>query len=270
MEDCLYITFDSNMLIAVRNDEKGIANENEKKTAALTRELLGFNRAGTITVNVTLTSLLELTYGGRMSLQELTDWLMGLGIARENIHRGTHPIAWNSIPPTLNHGLALNHQLQEILSPSISFYLNEHIIQECKKLGLAGTKLEAMNEIYLDDVNPFYIPPSADAPRSRPMPHLDALEELEKEELSQLYKGWQKAWHRGKWDTLALYEHITNAVYTPHPEHSIFVTNDLADFIKEGKLEAIRRCGFPGKILSPEDAIEFIKGVINSTVVLST
>jgi hypothetical protein len=79
MEDCPYITFDSNILIAVRNDEKGTANENEGKTAALTHELLGFNRAGTIIVSVTLTSLLELTYGGRMSQQELTDWLMGLG-----------------------------------------------------------------------------------------------------------------------------------------------------------------------------------------------
>jgi hypothetical protein len=43
-----------------------------------------------------------------------------------------------------------------------------------------------------------------------------------------------KTWRRGKWDTLALFEHITNAVYTPHPEHSIFVTNDQADFMKRG------------------------------------
>lgn len=268
MEDFLYITFDSNILIAIRNDEKGTANENE--IAALTHELLGFNRAGAITISVTLTLLLELTYGGRMSPQELTDWLMGLGIAHENIRRRTRPVAWNSISPTLNQGLALNHQLQEILFPSIPFYLHEHIIQECKKLGIVSTKREAMNEMYLDDVHPFYIPPSADAPRSRPTPHLDALEESEKEELSRLYKRWQKAWHRGKRDTLALYEHITNAVYTSHPEHSIFVTNDLADFMKEGKLEAIRGCGFPGKILSPEDAIEFIKRVLNSTVGLST
>jgi hypothetical protein len=253
VKDRPYITFDSNMLISVRNDEKGTANENEKKTADLTHELLGFNRAGIITVSVTLTSLLELTYGGRMSPQELIEWLMGLGVTQA---RGTRP---------LDQGLMLNHRLQEILSPSIPFHLNEHIIQECKKLGITSTKREAINEIYLDDVYPFYIPPSVDAPRSRPTPYLDTLEESEKEELSRLYKGWQKAWRRGKWDTLALYEHITNAVYAPHPEHSIFVTNDLADFIREGKLEAIRRCGFSGKILSPEDAIAFIKGVINST-----
>ncbi len=257
MEDCPYITLDSNILIAVRNDEKGTANENEKKTVALTHELLGFNRAGVITVSVTMTSLLELTYGGRMSQQELTDWLMRLGLA----HRGTR---------SLNQGFALNHRLQEILSPSIPFYLNEHIIQECEKLGISGTKLEAINEIYLADVNPFYIPPSADAPRSRPTPYLDTLEESEKEELSRLYKGWYKTWRRGKWDTLALYEHITNAVSVPHPEHSVFVTNDLADFIKKGKLEAIRRCGFPGKILSLEATIEFLKGVINLVVSLLT
>lgn len=254
MED-LYVTCDSNMLIAVRNNEKGIANENEKKIAARTHELLGFNRAGAITVNVTRTSLLELTYGDRMSPQELTDWLLGLGIAQENIDRG---------PRYLDQGLALNHRLQEILSTSIPFHLDEYIIRECKKRGIAGVKLEAMNEIYQGDVHPFYIPPSADAPWNRPTPYLDALEESDKEDLLKLYKRLKKEWRRGKWDPLALFEHITNAVYTPHPEYSIFVTNDLADFIKEGKLEAIRTYGFPGKILSPEDAIDFIRGAINS------
>lgn len=60
------------MLIAIGNGERGVANENEKKTAALARELLGFGRAGTITVSVTRTSLLELKAGGRMGLQEDT------------------------------------------------------------------------------------------------------------------------------------------------------------------------------------------------------
>jgi hypothetical protein len=180
-------------------------------------------------------------------LNFLTD---ALGIAPENINRG---------PRYLDQGLVLNHRLQEILKPSIPFDLNEYISRECKKLGIAGTKLEAMNEIYLADVNLFYIPPSADAPWNRPTPHLDALEESEREELSQLYKRLLKTWRRGKWDPLALYEHITNAVYTPHPEHSIFVTDDQADFIKGDKLEVIRRLGFPGKILSPQDAIDFIK-----------
>jgi len=183
-----------------------------------------------------------------MSPQELTDWLVGLGIAPENINRG---------PRYLDPGLALNHRLQEILSP-IPFDLNEHISQECKKLGIAGTKLGAMNEIYLADVT-HYIPPSADAPWNRPTPHLDALEESDREELAKLYKRLLKTWRRGKWDPLALFEHITNAVYTPHPEHSIFVTNDQADFIKEGKLEAIRKLGFPGQILGPQEAIDFIK-----------
>ena len=256
MEDRPYITLDSNMLIAVRNDEQGTANENEKKTAALTHDLLGFNRAGAITVSVTLTSLLELASGGRMNPQELTNWLMGLGIAQENIHRGTRH---------LDQGPTLIYRLQGILSPSIPPLLVDHIIQGCEKLGITGTKLGAMNEIYLTDVA-HYFPPTADAPWNRPTPYLDALEESEKEDLSRHYKRLQKEWRRGKWDTLALYEHIANAVYVPHPEHSIFVTNDLADFIKEGKLEAIRKLGFPGKILSPDDAIEFIKGVINSTI----
>src|SRR5260370_621947 len=174
MEDRPYVTFDSNMLIAVRNDEQETANGNEKKTAALTHELLRFNRAGTITVSVTLTSLLELTDGGRMSPQELTDWLMELGIAQENIHRGTR---------YLDQGVALNRRLQEILSP-ILFDLNEHISRECKKLGIAGTELEAMNEIYLADVT-HYIPPTADAPWNRPTPHLDTLGESGREKLSQ-------------------------------------------------------------------------------------
>jgi hypothetical protein len=255
MKDLPYVTFDSNMLISVLNNEKGVANDNEKKIAALTHKLLGFNHASVITVSVTLTSLLELTYGGRMDQQELTSWLMELGIAQENIYRGTRH---------LDQGFALNRRLQEILSPSIPFYLDEHIVQECQKLGIVGAKLEAMNEIYLDDVHPFYIPPSADASRNRPTPYLDALDESGKEELFELYKRLEKGWRRGKWDSLALYEHITNAVYAPHPEHSIFVTNDLADFIKEGKLEAIRGCGFSGKILNPEDAIDFIRGMTNS------
>src|SRR5260370_1711654 len=241
MEDRRYVTLDSNIRIDVRNNDE---------IAPPSHELLGFNRAVEIAANVTRTSVLELTYGGRMSPQELTDWLVGLGIAPENIDRG---------PRYLDQGLALNHRLQEILKPSIPFDLNEYISRECKKLGIAGTKLEAMNEIYLADVNLFYIPPSADAPWNRPTPHLDALEESEREELSKLYKRLLKTWRRGKWDPLALYEHITNAVYTPHPEHSIFVTDDQADFIKGDKLEAIRRLGFLGKILSPQDAIDFIK-----------
>lgn len=260
MEDRPYVTFDSNMFIAARNDEEGTANENDKKTAALTHELLGFNRAGTITVSVTLTSLLELTAGGRMSPQELTDWLMGLGIAQENIHRGPRPIAYkvgDTVLSSPDQGVALNHRLQEILSP-ILFDLNEHVRQECEKLGIAGTELEAMNEIYLVDVY-IYFPPTADAPWNRPTPHLDALEESDREKLATLYKRLLKTWRRGKWDTLALFEHITNAVYTPHPEHSIFVTNDQADFIKKGKLEAIRKLGFPGQILDPQQAIDFIK-----------
>ena len=258
MEDRPYVTFDSNLFIAARNDEQGTANENDKKTAALTHELLGFNRAGTITVSVTLTSLLELT---GMNAQELTDWLMGLGIAQENIHRGPRPIACkvgDTVLSSPDQGVALNHRLQEILSPSIPFLLVDHIIQRCEKLDITGTKREAMNEMYLVDVH-HYFPPTADAPWNRPTPHLDALEESDREELATLYKRLLKEWRRGKWDTLALFEHITNAVYTPHPEHSIFVTNDQADFIKKGKLEAIRKLGFPGQILDPQQAIDFIK-----------
>src|SRR5260370_17134050 len=90
MEDRPYVTLDSNILIAVRNNDE---------IAPLSHELLGFNRAGAISANVTRTSLLELTYGGRMSPQELTDWLVGLWMPPENIDPG---------PPFSHQHLPLN------------------------------------------------------------------------------------------------------------------------------------------------------------------
>jgi hypothetical protein len=57
-----------------------------------------------------------------------------------------------------------------------------------------------------------------------------------------------------------LFIHISQATNTTHPEHAVFVTSDR-DFHRQRKLDELRAINFPGEILRPAEAVQFLRGV---------
>ncbi len=248
------VTFDNNILIDLR--------KNEEPTATYARQLLDFSRHGKITVGTTLSTILEKQRPGEaMSIPELIAWLEEIGFTREYMFMGPRTVAFNvqgeTIWGDIERELALNQCIHHAIFPHISFSWYDYLDQQCLKLGIVGTRQEAI--IDLDNQKYPYIPYSPQAPQQRPIPALDALEQDEREALSVLYEKLFRKWMNKKNDALGLYNHLTNAVHTTYPDQSIFVTCDN-DFLN--KIKALRRCGFRGEILQPANAIAFIETVI--------
>ena len=260
------VTFDNNILIAVRNNEP---------EALPAQQLLALNRANVITVNITLsTALEERSPKEKLERQEYVAWLQEQGIASSNIFTGPRTIGFH-IPGTTPNTItfnsqierALNERIHQILFPNIPFYWSEYLDQECARRGIVGIKRKAMIE--LDNASlSIYIPYSPQAPTQMPTPALDAIEQTEREELRDLYEQLHRKWKwmNAKNDSQGLNIHLTQAAHTTHPEQAVFVTNDRDDFLKQTKLEALRQCGFRGKILPPAEAVAFIFEVTGASL----
>lgn len=75
-----------------------------------------------------------------------------------------------------------------------------------------------------------------------------------------------QTWMNAKNDALGLYNHLTQAANTNHPEHAVFVTNDC-NFRKQTKLDALRKLGFQGEILLPDQAVTFLLKLTRTPVI---
>ena len=256
-----WVTFDTNIVIALRNNEAD---------AQPARQLLALNRAGVITVNVTVsTALEEQRPDERQEMHEYATWLQEQGIAPSNIF--THPLTigfyvLGTSPDTITFDprleIALNMRIHNILFPNIPFSWVEYRDQECAFLGIAGTKREALIELNRQDM---YIPYSPQAPAQLPTPALDVLDQTEREEVRDLYERLHRRWMNKKSDALGFYNHLTQATHTTQPECAVFVTND-SNFRKQTKLAALRQLGFRGEILPPAEAVAFICKVTGTSL----
>jgi hypothetical protein len=255
------VTFDTNIVISLRNNEANVHP---------VRQLLAFNRAGIITVNVTLsTALEEQRPDEKLEMHEYATWLQGQGIASSNIFTGPRTIGFRlpDTPPntfTFDVGLerALNERIHQILFPNIPFTWFKYRDQECSRLGIVDMKHKALMEL---DARDLYIPYSPQAPAQMPTPALDALEQTEREEVLNLYARLCRVWMNAKNDSLGLYNHLTQAVNTTHPERAIFVTNDR-NFRKQTRLAALSELGFHGEILPPAEAVAFVLKVTGASL----
>lgn len=249
------VTFDTNIVIALRNNEVD---------ALPARQLLALNRAGAITVNVTVsTALEEQRPGEQQEMHEYSAWLQEHGITLGNIF--THPRTvgfrlpgdppnTTTFDPRLE--IALNMRIHTILFPNIPFHWIEYRDQECALLGIGDTQRAALLEL---DRQRLYIPFSPQAPAQLPTSALNALGQLEREEVRELHKRLHRRWMNVKNDALGLYNHLSLAGYTTHPEYAVFVTNDH-NFLRKTKITALRALGFPGEILRPAAAVAFLHG----------
>lgn len=249
------VTLDTNVVIALRNNEAD---------AQPARQLLALNRAGAVTLNVTLsTALEEQRPGENLEMHEYAAWLQEQGIALGNAFTGPRTIGFH-VPGTpsttttfdVRLEIALNERIHTILFPNISFSWVRYRDQEYERRGIVGIKRMALIELESARWD-IYIPPSPLAPAQRPTPALDTVAQAEREELWALCEQLHRTWMNAKNDALGLYAHLTQAAHTTHPEWAIFVTND-GNFRKQTKLAALRKLGFPGEILRPTEAVAFL------------
>ena len=255
------VTFDTNIIYALRNNEPD---------ALPTRQLLAFNRAGVITINVTLsTALEEQRPDEQLEMHEYAAWLQEQGIAIDNSFTSSRTIGFyvpGTPPYTITYDVrlerALNERIHQILFPNIPFSWVEYLDQECARGGIVGTKREALIELDRQDM---YIPYSPQAPTQLPTPALDALEQTEREEVRVLWTRLHRRWMNAKNDALGFYNHLTQAAHTTHPAYAVFVTND-GNFRKPTKLAALRQLGFRGEILPPAEAVAFICTVTGASL----
>jgi len=255
------VTFDTNVVLALRNNEPD---------AQPARQLLAFNRAGIITVNITLSTALEKQRSvEKWKMHEYTAWLQEQGIAPGNIFTSSRTIGFyvpgtplNTITFDVQLELALNERIHQILFPDIPFAWFKYRDQECARHDIVGIKREALIELDSQDM---YIPYSPQAPAQLPTPALDALEESERKEVQDLYERLRRRWMNKKNDALGFYNHLTQAAHTTHPEYAVFVTND-GNFRKQTKLKALRHLGFRGEILPPAEAVAYICKVTGTSL----
>jgi hypothetical protein len=253
------VTLDNNVVITLRN------NDLNDPTMQPAHQLLAFNRAGMITLNVTLsTALEEQRPGEKLAMHEYAAWLQEQGVASGNTFTSSRSIGFRipgSGPNTITFDTCLEHALNErihrILFPGVPFSWFEYRDQECARRNIVGIQREALIEL---DARDFYIPYSPQAPAQLPTPALDGLGQTEREEVYDLYKRLHRRWMNAKNDALGLYSHLTHAAYTTYPERAVFVTNDR-DFLRPTKLMALRALGFPGEVLRPVEAIAFLCNV---------
>ncbi|MFL5628673.1 MAG: hypothetical protein ACJ788_24085 [Ktedonobacteraceae bacterium] len=261
------VTFDANIVIAVRNNEPN---------AQPARQLLALNRAGIITVNVNLSTALEKQ---RLSkkldaneyvawLEEQVVWLLKQGVASDNIFTDQRKVVFQfGAPPdaiTLDadYGFLLEEAIHRILFPNMASTWHEYRDQECVRLGIVGAKRKALIE--LDDQD-MYLPYSLQAPAQLPTPALGELDQTVREEARDLHERLYGRWMNAKNDAMVFYIHITRAAHTTHPDQAIFVTNDK-NFYKESRQRDLRKLGIRDKILRPAEAIAFILKVTGASL----
>lgn len=257
------VTFDTNIVYALRNNESD---------APAIRQLLALNRAGVITVNVTLSTALEKQRPDeKLRMHEYTTWLQEQGIAIGNIFSGPRAVGFHVVgtPDTMTTfdgrlERMLNERIHSIFFSGMPFSWVEYRDREYKGLCIVGAKREALLELEAARWDQ-YIPPTAQAPAQRPTPILDTLEQAEREELYTLLGNLHWEWVNKKNDALGFYDHLTQAVHTTHPEYAVFVTND-GNFHKKTKLAELRKLGFRGEILRPAAAVGFILKVTGASL----
>jgi hypothetical protein len=245
------VTFDNNALVAVRRDEP---------IAPDVRTILEMNRAGLITANVTAMIELEAQREeDRLKGQDLIRWIQSLGIARANIFTRPRDVGFSTpdFPdgPTFDLSLeqAFKERLFALLHPTMPSRWPVYFKRECEQLSPFRGK--AAHELWhlRWGLGQGRIPPL-------PTPYLDMLSLTDREALREWVETRQRKWMNAACDVEGLFIHVSLAIYTTHPEHAVFVTSD-GDFHRRTKLDALRAINFPGRILRPAEAVEFLRGV---------
>lgn len=252
-----FVTFDTNIVIALRNNESA---------AKYIRQLLAWNRASFITVNITLSTLLEEQRPGEeIRMQDYVSWLEAQGVDRNNIFTSSRTVGFRfpDTPPNttifdVGLEMKLNQRLHEILFPTIPFDWHVYRERESKQLGLIEAQREAMIE--LDNAR-YYIPPTPSHPMQMPTPAFDSLTTQQREEVITVRKRLSRTWMNAKNDALGLYNHLTNTWHTNHRDLAVFVTYDR-NFRKESRSTALKKLGYFGEILTPEEAVNFLSAAL--------
>jgi hypothetical protein len=204
--DLPLVTLDNNVFIALRRDE---AN------AAAARALLELNRAGLISINVTMSTGMEAQRPDEWGeWQKHIAWLESLGITLGNIFTGARSVGFTTpgAPNTITFDPQLEIRLMErihvILFPNIPFSWFAYRHRETADL--TDTVEQALLE--LEDLRhgPIRIPPL-------PTPALDGLADDEREHLRARLERLHRTWLNAKNDALGLYNHLTLAWYTAQP-----------------------------------------------------
>lgn len=252
--DLPLVTLDYNIVITMRNNDP---NDSAMQPAC---QLLALNHASIIMLNVTLsTAFEEQRPDEQIEVHEYAAWLQKRGITPGNIFTAERTISFhipgtnpNAITFDARRSHVLRVRIHQILFPEVPFLWVEYRNKKCKECGVEEAQQEALLELENQDEYKHHT--------LLPTPTFDSLEQAEQEKVRSLYEQLPRKWRNKKNDSLGLYHHLTQAVYTNHPEQSVFVTND-DNFFKQTKVAALRELGFPGRILHPADAIAFLCNV---------
>jgi hypothetical protein len=249
--DLPLVTFDNNALVAVRSDEP---------TASDVRTILEMNRAGLITANVTaMTEMEAQREDDRLKGEDHIRWIQSLGIARTNIFTRPRDIGFST--PDFPDGPMFDTSREQVFRESLFALLRPNIPsrwpvyfnRKCEQFSPLRSK--AAHELWRLrwSWGLIRIPPL-------PTPYLDMLSLTEREKLRRDVETWHDQWVNAACDVEGLFIHISQAIYTTHPEHAVFVTSDK-HFHRQTKLDALRAINFPGEILRPAEAVQFLCGV---------
>lgn len=286
------VTLDSNPIISYFKveDQDPRRTSKEDKDGRAMQEIVALQRTGAIRLHVGKSTEFEYYHAhGQDRTDEFRRRLEAIGLDREDIFTSPLTISFGR-PDTpgvthfgLNPDTGMMYEMEfnllvhfvlfqgrkEKEARNPPFRWHDFRNQECDRRGIAGVEREALIE--LDAQKYLYIPPSRLAPQTRPTPNLDTLSPERQEALSNELRDMDKRWWNVSCDAQGLYNHISYALQTAVPEHAVFVTSDknftgYSAALKMSKLEYLKTRGFPGHILNPAAAVEYLKGVAGVTV----
>jgi hypothetical protein len=253
--DLPFVTFDNNVLIALRNNESA---------APAVRELLELNRTGLIALNVTMSTAMEAQQPEeQLGSQEQIAWIESLGIPRSNIFTSSRSVGFVTPgePNTMTFDplleVALAERIHTILFPRVPFSWRDYCECEYRIRSLTERQKSALLELEQLRWGGVWTPP-------RPTPASDIISAEERQSLQELLQKLHRDWFTAKNDAFGFYAHLTLAWHTTHREHAVFVTS-ARNFHKQAKLIALGELGYLGKILSPAEAISFLRNATAMT-----
>jgi hypothetical protein len=265
----------------IEDGAPGVTPKNEADARAM-RKLLALQRAGAIRLMVTRSTAMEKQPPGRpLDEQALQARLVQMGLDPEDIftHPRSMPFSTPGEPNTVtwdpNLELGLHQAVHEILfqgrgegrgqadAKNVDFrwhpYRNQECEREYKRHGIGCIDMQAFVELDGLRWRTGNLPPP-------PTPALDARSPQQREVIDDILTRVHDEWLNTKCDAEGLYVHASHAVYTTVPHQAVFVTSDknfkrFSLVLKKTNWERLQALGFPGHIMTPDEAVAYFERV---------
>jgi hypothetical protein len=280
------VTLDYNPLLGYFKVEDGapdVTPKNKADADAL-RKLFAMQCLGVIRLIIPQSAILESQRPGD-DMYTIAARLRGLGLDDNDIYEGARPVGFDvaESPGVVVFDTTLEQNMHryihtllfegktEVGARNVDYSWPKYRDQECERQGIVDATHEALVE--LDRLRLYgNIEPSPLNPLGLQTPALDTLSPQQRRDVERIYQKMQRHWHNKKSDAEGLYIHASQVLASSLPQHAIFVTSDkhfmrhipvdqAGKRVMKTVWELLKRRNFPGQLMTPEEAVDYLAKV---------